>query len=128
MFREKLKVNQIELTSRCNATCSYCPHPTMKRKNVDMTREIFDQTLKVIDKSELMKCYNPIELHSFGEIFLLSDELFYFLDRMVEADLNWSVSSNGILLGEDLDFDRKLLSYGNDNFQPPATLEICVEN
>lgn len=118
----KLKIFQIELTNRCNATCSYCPQPKMLRKRIDMTDEIFEQTLKIIDKDNLWKNFNNyvVELHSFGEGLLLGDKLFYFLDRMKEENIPWSLSTNGILLGNE-EFDRKLLSYD-------GVLEISIEN
>lgn len=123
MFNMKLRISQIELTSRCNATCSYCPHGTLTRKKEDMTKEIFEQTLKIIDKEHLWKIANNyvVELHSFGEAFLLGDKLFYFLDRMKEEGLTWNLSTNGILLGKNKNFDRRLMSY-------EGVLEISLEN
>ena len=34
-------IHQIEITSRCNLRCLYCPHSKMKRAKEDMTGEIF---------------------------------------------------------------------------------------
>lgn len=38
-------IHQIEITSRCNLACRYCPHPKMTRPKIDMTREIFMRAL-----------------------------------------------------------------------------------
>lgn len=38
-------LHQIEMTSRCNLRCKYCPHPHMERPKVDMTMETFKQSL-----------------------------------------------------------------------------------
>jgi len=120
---DKLKIYQIELTSRCNATCSYCPQNNMSRKKEDMSKEVFEQTLKLMDRDNLWKNFNNyvVELHSFGEAFLLGDKLFYYLDRLKEEKIPWSLSTNGILLGNDIEFDKKLISYN-------GVLEISVEN
>lgn len=119
----KLKIFQIELTNRCNATCSYCPQFNMKRKKVDMSNDVFETTLKLIDRDNYWKNFNNyvVELHSFGEALLLGDRLFYFLDRMRDENIPWSLSTNGILLGVNEELDRKLLSYA-------GVLEISVEN
>lgn len=120
---QKLKIFQIELTSRCNATCSYCPHGNMSRKKIDMTDEMFEKALELIDRDNLWETFGNyhIELHSFGEPLLLGDRLFYFLNRMKEEKLPWSLSTNGILFGKNEEFEKKLLSYN-------GIIEISVEN
>lgn len=119
---KKLKIVQIELTNRCNATCSYCPQPTMKRKKIDMTNEIFNRTLEILDRTDYWRNFDRdiVELHHFGESLLLGDRLFYFLDRMVEENIPWSLSTNGMLLN-NTEFNIKLLSYN-------GVLEISIEN
>jgi len=94
----------------------------MNRKKEDMSKETFNQALSLINRDILWKNFNNsvVELHSFGEALLLGDKLFYYLDRMKEEEIPWSLSTNGILFG-DVKFDTKLLSY--DGF-----LEISVEN
>jgi len=120
---EKLNIFQIELTSRCNASCSYCPHSSLTRKKEDMSKETFNQALTLINRNNLWKNMDNyvVELHSFGEAFLLGEKLFYFLDRMKEENIPWGLSTNGILLGHNKEFDKKLLSYN-------GVLEISVES
>lgn len=38
-------IHQIELTSRCNLACAYCPHPKLERPKEDMTWETFERAL-----------------------------------------------------------------------------------
>lgn len=38
-------LHQIEITSRCNLRCKYCPHPHMTRPKVDMNMETFERCL-----------------------------------------------------------------------------------
>lgn len=87
-----------------------------------MSDDVFEQSLKIINRDKFWKNFNNyvVELHSFGEGFLLGERLFYFLDRMREENIPWSLSTNGILLGNE-EFDSKLLSYN-------GVLEISVEN
>lgn len=58
------RVHQIEMTSRCNLRCRYCPHPKMPRAKVDMTREIWDQSLK--QASRCVRWYGQDELNIVG--------------------------------------------------------------
>lgn len=39
-------VHQIELTSRCNLRCQYCPHSTLRRVKADMGMEVYKAALK----------------------------------------------------------------------------------
>lgn len=56
-------LHDIELTSRCNLRCHYCPQPTMARAKVDMTDEIFERCLYWL--KEFRQQY--VHLHNFGE-------------------------------------------------------------
>lgn len=88
----------------------------MKREKVDMTKDIFHQSLKLLDKESI----DTVELHAFGDCLLLGTELFYYLDVLKDENIGWVISTNGILLG-DYEFDKKLLSYS-------GLIEISVEN
>lgn len=115
-----MNIYQIELTSKCNGGCSYCPQPTMNREKIHMTKEIFNESLKLLDRN--LNHDNPInvELHSFGEAYLLGDDLFWFLDRMKEENLSWLLSVNALLFGND-EYDKRFLSYD-------GILHISIEN
>lgn len=39
------RIHQIEVTTRCNLRCVYCPHPTMERDKVDMDMPTFKAAL-----------------------------------------------------------------------------------
>lgn len=41
-------IHQIEMTSRCNLRCRYCPSPKLQRPKVDMEWEVFERTIEVI--------------------------------------------------------------------------------
>lgn len=38
-------IHQIELSSRCNLACKYCPHPGLQREKADMPWEVFDKAI-----------------------------------------------------------------------------------
>jgi hypothetical protein len=39
------RVHQIEISSRCNLACGYCPHPGLRREKADMSWETFNAAL-----------------------------------------------------------------------------------
>jgi hypothetical protein len=41
-----VQIKQIEVTTRCNLRCKYCPHPKMQRPKEDMSWETFEKALK----------------------------------------------------------------------------------
>jgi len=41
-----VQIKQIEVTTRCNLRCRYCPHPTMARPKEDMAWDTFTEALK----------------------------------------------------------------------------------
>ncbi len=56
-------LHDIELTSRCNLRCRYCPQPKMARAKVDMSDEVFERCLYWL--REFRQKY--VHLHNFGE-------------------------------------------------------------
>lgn len=45
MLTKIATVHQIELTSRCNLKCRYCPHPTLQRDKEDISMEVYQAAL-----------------------------------------------------------------------------------
>jgi hypothetical protein len=96
------QIHEIELSSRCNLACVYCPHPKMKRAKEDMRWSVFERAL------EHVRYY--CDQNSQGELALtgLGEALLY--DRFVDAVLCardaigasrlLTFSTNGILLDE----------------------------
>lgn len=39
-------IHQIEMTSRCNLRCRYCPSPHLPRPKIDMTEAYYKQSLR----------------------------------------------------------------------------------
>lgn len=63
------QISFIEISSVCNLTCSYCPHPTMGRHKQFMTLDTFKKSLKLA-LSLGPNADNTVSLHDFGEVLL----------------------------------------------------------
>lgn len=48
----------IETTGRCNASCVFCPHSELERKNTDMTKELFNKII-----TDLKEIPNNVKFH-----------------------------------------------------------------
>jgi organic radical activating enzyme len=89
----QFRIYQLELSSFCNMSCSYCPHPTMVRPKGFMSEKV------------LMACINTavragathLVLHHFGEP-LMHPELLDRLKLIADAGLSIQFSTNTILL------------------------------
>ncbi|MDD3847527.1 MAG: hypothetical protein PHC90_14360 [Syntrophorhabdaceae bacterium] len=82
-----MNIYQVELTNRCNASCNYCPHSAMTRKQSDMSVPTF---LYCLDRMK----NQYIGLHHFGEPFLhnsLSDFIAIAHHHHIEVEF----STNG---------------------------------
>jgi len=61
MPRKIESLHQIELSSRCNLRCVYCPSPKLQRPKVDMSEEHFLRALEWVDY--LVKRGTQIEIN-----------------------------------------------------------------
>ncbi len=59
------EVHQIEVTSRCNLKCVWCPHSTMKRPKIDMDGGTFTKALDLAER--LGATQQELWLHGLGE-------------------------------------------------------------
>ena len=60
----RLKIYQIEITSRCSLKCEYCPQPTMRRAKQDMPLRMFERAL------DYPFSFDVVIGHHFGEPLL----------------------------------------------------------
>jgi MoaA/NifB/PqqE/SkfB family radical SAM enzyme len=84
---------QVEVTSRCNAACIYCPQPLLHKK-VDMSFELFKHILPFIRYTDL------VYLQGWGEP-LLNPDLFSMLQACKEKNKKVGFTTNGMLLSEE---------------------------
>ena len=65
------EIHQIELTTRCNLRCAYCPHyPELPRKKEDMTWETFEASLELIAHYCRQGTQTELSLTGIGEAVL----------------------------------------------------------
>jgi MoaA/NifB/PqqE/SkfB family radical SAM enzyme len=88
---------QVEVTSRCNATCAYCPRTRFKQSWLERTlpAELFDSLLPALGRARL------VYLQGWGEPFL-HPGLLSMARKAKAAGCMVGSTSNGMLLGESL--------------------------
>jgi len=97
-------LHQIEITSRCNLRCVYCPSPNLGRPKVDMSEDHFMRAMEWV--SYLVKRGTQIELNlaGIGESTLHPDFVrFVAIAReTVGPDIAVTLATNGITMTEEL--------------------------
>lgn len=97
-------IKQIEITSRCNLACVYCPHPQMTRPKVDMADHTVRQSLELVRHFREQGTQGELSITGIGEA-LLHPRFVEILTSARQA-LGWShplvFSTNGILLTEEV--------------------------
>jgi hypothetical protein len=94
------EVHQIEITSRCNLRCRYCPHPHMERPKVDISREHFEAALRHVQYHVDKGTQTELALTGIGEP-LMHPDLGWILGMAREVigyGRPLTFSTNGVLL------------------------------
>ena len=102
---------RIETTNACNATCSICPHQSMKRTIERMEDGLFQ---RIVDECAENRC-KQIHLHNFGEPLLdkaLPDRVRYAKERGISKV---KIFCNGSLLSAKL--AERLIEAGLDEIK-----------
>lgn len=99
------EVHQIELTTRCNLKCKYCPHwPELPRPKTDMTLEVFQQALALVRHYVARGTQGEVSLTGIGEPTLHPN----FVEMLAQAreaigpERRLAVATNGLLLDDAL--------------------------
>jgi hypothetical protein len=102
--RELVALHQIEVTSRCNLACSYCPNPKLGRPKVDMTRAHFERALEWVRYYVGRRRQVELNLTGIGESTLHPDfPLFVRLAReAVGFNVKITIPTNGISMTVEL--------------------------
>lgn len=97
-------IKQIEVTSRCNLACTYCPHPTMKRTKEDMTMETFEKALALVRHYRAAGTQRELSITGIGEALL--HPYFVIMINLAREALGWDhplvFSTNGLLLTDEV--------------------------
>lgn len=86
----------MEITSRCNMNCKFCPYPVLKREKKDMPREY---ALKILN--ELKGKGKDVTFHVMGEP-LLNHNFFEYAKICDDYGINYWLVTNGLMLTENI--------------------------
>ncbi len=91
----------IEITSKCNMDCVFCPYGVLKRPKQHMNDEY---VLKILDELILLKSIGydipPVTFHCLGEP-LLNSNLNKYMSICDENDIQYWLVTNGLLLNKN---------------------------
>jgi MoaA/NifB/PqqE/SkfB family radical SAM enzyme len=98
---------QVEVTSRCHARCTYCPHTTLKERweSRDMTMETFGRLWPA------MRTAARVHLQGWGEP-LMNPAFFEMADLARKAGCKVSTTTCGLIMDENL--ARRIVDSGID--------------
>ena len=98
-------VHQLELTTRCNLKCKYCPHfPELPRTKEDMTWETFEAALDLVKFFVRQGTQSELSLTGIGES-LLHPRFVEMVARSRETigpQRQLTITTNGLLLDDAL--------------------------
>lgn len=96
-------VHQIELTTRCNLKCKYCPHhPNLPRKKEDMEWDVFEASLDLVKFFVRQGTQTELSLTGIGESMLHPR----FVEMVAESRVAigphrpLTLTTNGLLLDD----------------------------
>lgn len=98
-------IHQIELTTRCNLKCKYCPHyPNLPREKEDMTWETFEHSLLLVRHYVQQGTQTELSLTGIGESLLHPEfvNMVSYARDVIGYQRQLTVTTNGILLTEEL--------------------------
>lgn len=91
------QIHQIEVTTRCNLRCKYCPHPKMQRPKEDMAWETYDQALAWVDHFVNKGTQGELSFTGIGESTLHPDFGHMLIKaRVMFPDIPIVFSTNGM--------------------------------
>ena len=96
------EVHIIELTTRCNLRCRYCPSPQKLRPHEDMAWDTFEQTLRFIGKLCAAGTQGEVALTGIGEPTLHPRflEAVAALRTLLGDQRQITISTNGLLFDD----------------------------
>jgi len=96
-------IHQIELTTRCNLKCKYCPHyPELPRKKEDMAWETFEASLALVDYYVRQGTQTELSLTGIGEA-VLHPRFLEMVERcraVIGPQRMLTITTNGLLFND----------------------------
>ena len=103
-MRPLTRLHQVELTSRCNLRCRYCPHPKLRREKEDMTEEVLSSALDHLAYYRGLGTQQEVSITGLGEA-LMHPRFIEFaaaIRETVGITCFVNFSTNGILFTEEV--------------------------
>lgn len=97
-------IHQIEMTSRCNLKCAYCPSYRLPRPKLDMSEDHFERALSWARRFHELTGYTELNLAGIGESTLHPQFARWVLRaREVMGDrVSLVLATNGLLMDNDM--------------------------
>lgn len=97
-------IHQIELTTRCNLRCQYCPHPHLPRPKIDMEWETFQAALRLVAYYVAQGTQTELSMTGIGESLLHPRfiEMVAAARTVLGRDRPLVVTTNGLLLTDKI--------------------------
>ncbi len=98
-------IHQIELTTRCNLRCHYCPHfPELPRAKVDMDWDTFEAALDLVRYFRAQGTQTELSLTGIGESMLHPRfvEMVAAARTAIGPRLPLVVTTNGLLMDDEM--------------------------
>ena len=107
-------LHQIEISSRCNLRCTYCPSPNLGRPKVDMDRQTYGRALMWVRHFVQQGTQDAINLAGIGESTLHPRFIDYLrLAREAIGETGQVIfATNGLIADED--FVKQMVPYRPD--------------
>lgn len=98
------EIHVVELTTRCNLRCRYCPSPRKLRPHEDMAWETFEQTRRFIKRLCDAGTQGEVALTGIGEPTMHPRfvEAVAAMRETIGPNRTLTISTNGLLFTEDL--------------------------
>ena len=97
-------LHQIEITSRCNLTCKYCPSPKLQRPKVDMDMATYKRALEWVNYYVLRGTQGELNLAGIGESTMHPDFVEYV--RLARGAVGPGgrlvLATNGLLITDEM--------------------------
>ena len=102
--RRLTALHQIEITSRCNLRCVYCPSPKLERPKIDMSQQHFSKALSWVKRFVDAGTQRELNLAGIGESTLHPDFVSYVKEarEVLGSSLPFVLATNGVGYGQEL--------------------------